>query len=100
MKLNMEEEYSLRRRCKQASLSKQEYIRQSIANSMVVQRISPEISDMIRKLCGMANNLNQIAKKANQVGYSDIRTEYLLLAESIDNLIQRIRHDRENIDRE
>lgn len=99
LKLKTEEEYTLRSRCKQASLSKQEYLRQSILNSVVIQRINPEISDMIRKLCGMANNLNQIAKKANQAGYSEIRSEYLFLADNIDNLINQIRYDGENIDR-
>lgn len=99
LKLKTEEEYTLRSRCKQASLSKQEYLRQSILNSVVVQRINPETSDIIRKLCGMANNLNQIAKKANQIGYSGIREEYLFLAESIDNLINHIRYDSENINR-
>lgn len=99
LKLSTEEEYTLRGLCKQASLSKQDYIRRCIMNSVVIQRINPEISDMIRKLCGMANNLNQIAKKANQTGYSDIREEYLFLANSIDNLINQIKYDCENISR-
>jgi hypothetical protein len=97
LKLNTEEDYTLKGLSKSASLSKQDYIRQCIMNSVVIQRISPEIADLVRKLCGMANNLNQIAKKANQAGYLEIRSEYLYLADSIDNLINQIKHDCENI---
>ncbi len=100
LKLKTEEEYLLRALCKKASLSKQEFIRQCLMSSNVVPRITPEISDLIRKLSGMANNLNQIARKANQAGYSGIRSEYLFLADKIDTLINSIRHDSKNITRE
>ena len=91
LKLNTEEEFRLRALCKEANLSKQDYIRQCIVYSVVVQRMTPEIADLIRKLAGMANNLNQIAKKANQMGYVEIRTEYLYLAENIDIVINQLK---------
>ena len=96
LKLKTSEEYSLRALCKNASMSKQEYILSCIANSNVLQRITPEINQFIRCLCGMANNLNQIARRANQAGYTDARTEYLFLAEKIDNIINMINHDWKN----
>jgi hypothetical protein len=91
VRLKTEEKYTLIAQAKNASLSKQEYIRQCIMNRVVIARISPELCDMIRKLSGMANNLNQIAKKANQAGYLDVRKEYLYLAENIANLINLIK---------
>lgn len=59
-------------------------------NGMVQARITPKILDNLRKLCGMANNLNQIAHKANAAGYRDARSEYLALAHRIDNLITEL----------
>jgi hypothetical protein len=41
----------------------------------------------------MANNLNQIARKANAQGYINARQEYLNLADKIDKLLEQIRHD-------
>jgi hypothetical protein len=41
----------------------------------------------------MANNLNQVAHKANAQGYLNARSEYLQLADRIDNLINHIRND-------
>jgi hypothetical protein len=35
----------------------------------------------------MGNNLNQIARKANAAGYTDARSEYLHLANEIDNIL-------------
>jgi hypothetical protein len=100
VRLNTEEEYTLRALSKEASMSKQDYLRQCVTNSIVVQRINPEISDMVRKLCGMANNLNQIAKKANLAGYENIRSEYFYLAESIAEIINCIiNNDSKNNDR-
>ena len=56
----------------------------------VVQRLTQEMNAEIRKLSGMANNLNQIARKANTLGYDHIRTEYLFLTDKIDRLINKI----------
>ena len=48
----------------------------------------------ILQLTGMANNLNQISRKANAAGYVSVRTEYRNLASEIDDLISRIKDDR------
>lgn len=91
LKMSTEEYYTLKGKASEAKISMSEYIRQSIASSKIIQRLTPELNDYIRKLCGMANNLNQIAKKANTVGYKKARTEYLHLAGEIDNIIDKIK---------
>ena len=88
------EYYTLRAKAKEAGVSHSECVRQLIKSGYVKQRLSAEILDYIRKLCGMANNLNQIAWKANAAGYKDVRREYLFLASKIDNLLEQIRDDR------
>ncbi|WP_239057028.1 plasmid mobilization relaxosome protein MobC [Paludibacter sp. 221] len=85
------EYYTLKGKAKEAALSQTDYVRACILDSNVIQRMTPEANELIRKLCGMANNLNQVAKKANQAGYNEIRQEYLYLAESIDSIIKTMR---------
>lgn len=93
VKMSTLDYYTLKAKSRQAGLNKSELIRRCIKDSTIKQRLSPEILDLVRKLCGMANNLNQIARKANAAGYTDTRVEYLFLAAKIDNLLDRIRDD-------
>ena len=44
----------------------------------------------LRQLAGMANNLNQLARKANSAGYVQAAAECTALIEKIDTLIDQI----------
>ncbi len=90
IKMATEEYYSLKALAMDAGINRSEYVRRCVKNSTVKQLLTPEIQDYIRKLCGMANNLNQIARKANAQGYINARSEYLHLADKIDKLINLI----------
>jgi hypothetical protein len=70
--------------------------RQAILGCQILQRLTPEQMNYIRKLSGMGNNLNQITRKANAGGYTNIRSEYLYLADEIDNVINMIENGSEN----
>ena len=94
IKFMTEEYYTLKARANEAAMPINDFVRNAIQHSEVKQRLTPEMNDYIRKLSGMANNLNQLTKLAHQTGYKDIRNEYLYLAENIDNLINTIKHDR------
>lgn len=93
LKLDTREYFSLITKAKSAKISQSEYIRQSIERSIIRPRLTPELNDYIRKLAGMGNNLNQIARKANGEGYVNARSEYLYLADKIDNVINLIEDD-------
>ena len=93
VKMGTIEYYTLKAKSKEAGVNFSECVRQLIKRGYVRQRLTPELYDHVRKLSGMANNLNQIARKANTLGYSDARLEYLHLAGKIDNLLNQIRHD-------
>lgn len=93
VKLDTREYISLRTKANSAGISRSEFIRQSISGSMIRPRITPELNGHIRKLSGMGNNLNQIARKAHIEGYTKTRSEYLDLAGMIDNVIEDIRND-------
>ncbi len=93
VKMATVEYYTLKAKAHDAGISISECMRRCIKSSVIQQRLSPEMHDFIRKLCGMGNNLNQISRKANGQGYRNARTEYLHLADKIDNLLDRIRDD-------
>ena len=61
--------YTLKSRARSAGISASEYLRECFRKGYVRQRLTAEHSDYIRKLCGMANNLNQLAHKANAGGF-------------------------------
>lgn len=90
VKMSTLEYYSLKGKAKESGVSLSEFVRSSIMNTAVVQRLTPELNDEIRKLSGMANNLNQIARKANALGYDHVRGEYLNLASKIDRILNKI----------
>lgn len=90
VKMSTVEYYALKSKAKDAEVSLSEFVRSSIMHTSVIQRLTPEMHSEIRKLSGMANNLNQIAKKANALSYNHVRTEYLFLANKIDRLLNKM----------
>ena len=88
--------FALKAKASQAKMTCTEVARKAIIGCQILQRLSPEQMDCIRKLSGMGNNLNQIARRANVEGYTNARSEYLYLAENIDNVISIIENDSEN----
>jgi hypothetical protein len=52
-------------KAKKAGISKAEFCREAALDTKITQVLTPEQLDIIRKLSGMANNLNQVAYQAN-----------------------------------
>ncbi|MDR2948334.1 MAG: MobC family plasmid mobilization relaxosome protein [Prevotella sp.] len=90
IKLITEEYYSLIAKVKKSGMTISGFVRDCLRKGYVKERLSEEQVSYIRQLSGMANNLNQIARKANTQGYTSVRAEYLLLAERIDNLLNSL----------
>lgn len=91
VKMATEDYYLLKSKAKSAGVSASEFIRGCITQGGVKERLSKEHGDLIRKLCGMANNLNQLARKANAEGYTSVLIPCRTLMIEIDNLLNRIR---------
>ena len=87
------EYYSLKAKTRQAGVTVSEFIRLAIQNCSVKERLNPSHAKHISQLSGMANNLNQIAKRANQVGYLAVKQEHNSLIKGIDNVIKTIEND-------
>ena len=93
LKMATEEYYSLKAKARLAGITRSEYIRRCIASSIVKQRLSAELMNHIRQLSGIANNVNQIAHRANAVGYTQVYQDSLTMNERLDNIIKQIEDD-------
>ena len=60
-----------------------QYAREMVLKGGVKSRFTLEELDLMRKLSGIANNLNQIAKRANQAGFNRVGNEIMVLLEWI-----------------
>lgn len=70
--------------------SKSGVLRSLIEKGYVKERISPEMMSAIRKLIGMATNLNQAAHQANAAGYRSAGVELSALAKEIRSILNSI----------
>ena len=92
IRLNFAELERLKFASAEAGITESEYARQAITKGKVKPRLTPEIMNLIRSLSGMDNNLNQIARQANAAGYTNVRSEYLHLANRVDNIINSMKN--------
>ena len=90
MKMAAADYYALRGKARAAGLTWAEYARTALSRSVVRQRLTAEQMTLLRQLAGMANNLNQLARKANSAGYVQAAAECIALIEKIDTLIDQI----------
>ena len=60
VKMATEEYYAMKLKAKNAGVSASEIVRMAIRDCHIRARLTTEQADYIRKLCGMANNLNQL----------------------------------------
>ncbi|MDR0233164.1 MAG: MobC family plasmid mobilization relaxosome protein [Dysgonamonadaceae bacterium] len=84
------EYYAIKRRASLAGLTVSAYSHSAILESKIVEPIKKEDMDLLRKLSGEANNLNQLAHQANsfQMPYleNDIRNTLNYFTEIIKKL--------------
>lgn len=90
VKLCTADYYSFKARAAEAGMTPAELARKALLGIQITPRMSTEQNQFIRALSGMANNLNQIARKANAAGYRDARNEYLYLADKVDKLLNQL----------
>lgn len=64
-----------------------QYVREMVLKGGVKSRFSLEELDLMRKLSGIANNLNQIARKANQAGFVKAGIEMVGIMTQIKKLL-------------
>jgi hypothetical protein len=71
-----------------------QFIRIISLEGQVIARLSKTEKEMIPQLIGMANNLNQIAKKANQAGILTAMLHFEKYREELDRILNRLKYDQ------
>ena len=63
VKMATSDYYTLKGKARSAGISAGEFLRRCMRDGQVKERLTPEHTGYVRQLCGMANNLNQLAHK-------------------------------------
>ena len=80
----------------EAGLRVSEYVRQAVVSAEVTPRLNRQDADTIRKLAGEANNINQLAHRANAGGFALVAVELVKLKNRIVEIINRLSDDWKN----
>lgn len=91
LKLNTKEYFELKSKAKTASKNRCDFLRELILSGEVIGRFLAEQNDVLRKIAGMANNLNQLVKLAHVQGIWFIETSAKKLLAELDELLKRIK---------
>ena len=90
VKMATSDYYTLKGKARSAGISAGEFLRECMRSCHVKERLTPEHTNYVRKLCGMANNLNQLAHKANAGGFHDERWDCKVAVARIHELLTKI----------
>ena len=88
--------YAIRKRAAEAGLCVSEYVRQAVVSAEVTPRLNRQDADTIRKLAGEANNINQLAHRANAGGFALAAVELVKLKNRIIEIINQLSDDWKN----
>ncbi|OUP33499.1 MobC family plasmid mobilization relaxosome protein [Bacteroides sp. An19] len=95
-KLTKLQYYAVKRRAGEAGVKVSEYVRQAIITAEIVPRLNRQDADTIRKLAGEANNINQLAHRANAGGFALVAVELVKLKNGIVEIINQLSDDWKN----
>ena len=88
------EYFIVKQKAKKAGYKITQYIRVVSVEGHVIARLSQAEKEMIFQLIGMANNLNQIAKKANQAGVLTAMLQFEKYRDEIDRILNHLKYDQ------
>ncbi|EGK00230.1 MobC family plasmid mobilization relaxosome protein [Dysgonomonas gadei] len=87
LKLTPKDYNSVKEKAEILGMSPTQYARELTLNGSIRSRFTLEELDLIRQLAGMANNLNQIARRANIAGFRDVYSETMGMVEYFKQLV-------------
>lgn len=87
LKLTKADFNKIKEKAERLGMKTTQYVREIVLNGRVKNRFTLEELDLMRKLAGMANNLNQIAKRVNQNEFLRVGLDLVVLANKIKRLI-------------
>lgn len=87
LKLTEEDFKKVKERAEKLGMKATQYAREMTLKGSIKSRFTLEELDLIRKLSGIANNLNQITRKANQSGFAQMGIEVIGVVSQIKKLL-------------
>lgn len=87
LKLTEKDFKSVKEKAEKLGMKATEYAREMVLKESVKLRFSLEDLDLMRKLAGMANNLNQITRQANKLGLANTAMEVISITTKIKKLL-------------
>ena len=79
--------------CRTSGRKLSDYWRRALLNSKITAVATPEDMAILRQLGSMSNNLNQLAKKANEAGFKLVEWSLKGLSKEIKTLYTRLSYD-------
>ena len=79
--------------CRKSDRKLSDYWRHALLNAKVTAIATPEDMAILRQIGSMANNLNQLAKKANEAGFKLVEWALKGLSKEIKSLYSRLSND-------
>lgn len=92
-RISLLEYQAIKEKAKDAGVSLSKFVRSVLLTGKVVQRISKSDADILRKLSGEANNLNQLARTANTEGFKNVAYDVVSLRGIIVSIINQLSND-------
>jgi hypothetical protein len=87
LKLTEDDFKTVKEKAEKLGMKATQYAREMTLKGGIKSRFTLEELDLMRKLGGMSNNLNQIAKQANKSGFSQVGVEIVNIALQIKQLV-------------
>lgn len=94
VRFDKDQYFILRHKVQKAGLNFSAYLRQAAEVTVIKARLTGEERDFIRKLVGMANNLNQLVKEFKQAGLLQTAAHVEGLRDKVDQLLKLLRGDK------
>lgn len=87
LKLTEEDFKTVKEEADKLGMKATQYAREMTLKGGIKSRFTLEELDLMRKLGGMGNNLNQIARQANKSGFAQVSVEIVNIALQIKQLL-------------
>lgn len=87
LKLTESDYNSVKEKAEELGMKPTQYVRQMTLRGEIKSRYTLVQLDLMRKLAGMANNLNQVARQANKSGFSNSVMEVIKVTGQIKKLL-------------
>jgi len=94
------EYYAIKHRAELAQMTVSAYSHSAILESKIVEPVKKEDMELLRKLSGMGNNLNQLARQANQFQMPFLEKAIRIVLNFITEIIEKLSNDWKNNKRE